>query len=71
MSNRGFDLIEIILDNVGTPNLHVICDCGQSTNVVIEELNIHYGNESKEFAYTCDSCGSVHWITIEKIYENE
>jgi len=43
------------------PGFEVLCDCGTTTCVVVEDA--HLLTEARELAFTCGGCSSVTWFT--------
>ena len=61
---RGVDCLGASIDDEGNPVFLFMCDCGTETAVKIIDLT-----QTVEFAYTCDSCWSPHWVVIGRIEE--
>ena len=69
--NREVMCLESIIDSNGHPIFKLLCDCGTVTDLIIEDLSIHSKTNATELAYTCNGCSTSHWMTIEKIPEND
>lgn len=48
----------------GIPTLHCLCDCGTLTHIDLEVTFTIAGTMGMQFAYTCDSCQTSHWLTF-------
>lgn len=42
-----------------------VCDCGTSTHLVLNGLE--HLTETREMAFTCDGCQSVHWFIAGQV----
>lgn len=59
MPNRSLVELSASVNGDGQPVLSGLCDCGSSTDVVFVG-----GGPGTDVAFTCDGCGSTHWLTI-------
>lgn len=64
---RGVDLLDMVFDEHRQPVAHLGCDCGTLTEITLEGVGAIRkvdGVAAREFAYTCDGCGTTHWLTL-------
>lgn len=61
MSDRGANCLDVTFDE-GHPVFTFACDCGQITDVRVDGLT--ETSIEAEFAFTCNMCTTVHWVTI-------
>jgi len=71
MINRGVECLEAMINPNGFPAFKLLCDCGFITILIVEDLSEYSKTDAIELAYTCDSCSTSHWMTIEKVFKDE
>jgi hypothetical protein len=65
---RGLERVYAGVSDEGYLTLTCLCDCATITCVTIEgcplaDLESGRVELDQEWAYTCDGCGSSHWVT--------
>ena len=62
---RGVDCAAVTVNDDGNPVFAFTCDCGSLTAITLQDLAEEFA--TLEFAFTCDGCGTAHWMTIARV----
>lgn len=63
--HRGIECSAVTIDDHGNPVFAFRCDCATTTAVTVADLAEK--SATLEFAFTCDGCGTAHWMTIARV----
>jgi hypothetical protein len=44
--------------------IEALCDCATITILTVDPEDIRRLEHATETSFTCDGCGSVHWLTL-------
>lgn len=66
---RGVDCTGVTIGPDGSPVFAFTCDCGSAVDLHVEDLADPRAAPTLEFAFTCDGCGTAHWMTIARTGE--
>jgi hypothetical protein len=63
LPGRGLCYARPVLHD-GNPAIEALCDCATRMILRLDPSFLAGLDAPREFAFTCDGCGSAHWLTI-------
>lgn len=63
LPGRGLEYARPVVHDDG-PAIEALCDCGTTTILTLNAAQVQALTGPNEFAFTCDTCQSTHWVTI-------